>query len=107
MAPAEFCWSSVTSYGPARQAQCRSPRAGCRDRQFASRTVLRKAPARPFDIVFLTRHTAGHPTVSAQIEQLVVNAWVDRGSLIVVERSRRTRSCLARCRCKALESGLR
>jgi 16S rRNA (guanine966-N2)-methyltransferase len=53
--------------------------------------VLRKAPARPYDIVFLDPpYQLDTPTVSAQVEQLVVNAWVDRGSLIVVERSRRT-----------------
>lgn len=53
--------------------------------------VLRKAPSRPFDIVFLDPpYQLDSSTVSAQIEQLVVNAWVDRGSLIVVERSRRS-----------------
>ena len=53
--------------------------------------VLRKAPPRPFDIVFVDPpYELDTPTVSAQIQQLVGNAWVDRGSLIVVERSRRT-----------------
>jgi 16S rRNA (guanine966-N2)-methyltransferase len=53
--------------------------------------VLRKSPAHPFDIVFADPpYELDTPTVSAQIEQLVVNAWADRGSLIVVERSRRT-----------------
>jgi 16S rRNA (guanine966-N2)-methyltransferase len=53
--------------------------------------VLRKSPDQPFDIVFADPpYELDTPTVSAQIEQLVVNAWVARGSLIVVERSRRT-----------------
>jgi 16S rRNA (guanine966-N2)-methyltransferase len=53
--------------------------------------VLRKSPDHPFDIVFADPpYELDTPTVSAQIEQLVVNAWVDRDSLIVVERSRRS-----------------
>jgi len=53
--------------------------------------VLRRSPDQPFDIVFADPpYELATPTVSAQIEQLVVNAWVARGSLIVVERSRRT-----------------
>jgi len=53
--------------------------------------VLRKSPDRPFDIVFVDPpYELDTPEVSAQIEQLVVNAWVERGSLIVAERSRRT-----------------
>jgi 16S rRNA (guanine966-N2)-methyltransferase len=53
--------------------------------------VLRKSPTRSFDIVFADPpYELDTPTVSALIEQLVVNAWVDRDSLIVVERSRRT-----------------
>ena len=80
------------SYGPAQQAQRRSPRAGCRDRHLVSRTGAPKVcQPRPFDIVFADPpYELDTPTVSAQIEQLVVNAWVDRDSLIVVERSRRT-----------------
>ena len=71
--------------------------------------VLRKSPDHPFDIVFADPpYELDTSAVSALIEQLVVNAWADRGSLIVVERSRRTAKLgLARCRCKALESGLR
>ena len=53
--------------------------------------ILKKPPARSFDIVFADPpYELDAATVSAQIEQLVVNSWVDRGSLIVVERSRRT-----------------
>jgi len=53
--------------------------------------VLRKSPDRPFDIVFADPpYELDTPTVSAQIELLVVNSWADRDSLIVVERSRRS-----------------
>jgi 16S rRNA (guanine966-N2)-methyltransferase len=53
--------------------------------------VLRKSPPQPFDIVFADPpYELDTPTVSAQIQQLVGNAWVDRGSLIVVERAKRT-----------------
>jgi 16S rRNA (guanine966-N2)-methyltransferase len=53
--------------------------------------VLRKAPRGPFDIVFADPpYELDTPTVSAQLQQLISNAWVDRGSLIVVERSKRT-----------------
>jgi 16S rRNA (guanine966-N2)-methyltransferase len=53
--------------------------------------VLRKAPRRPFEIVFADPpYELDSPTVSAQLQQLISNAWVDRGSLIVVERSKRT-----------------
>ena len=53
--------------------------------------ILRKAPAQPFDVVFADPpYELGSPTVSAQIERLVSNAWVGYGSLIVVERSRRS-----------------
>jgi 16S rRNA (guanine966-N2)-methyltransferase len=53
--------------------------------------ILKKPPARSFDIVFADPpYELDAATVSAQIEQLVVNSWVDGGSLIVVERSRRT-----------------
>ena len=53
--------------------------------------MLRRAPPHPFDIVFADPpYELDTPAVGAQIEQLVANAWVERGSLIVVERSRRT-----------------
>jgi 16S rRNA (guanine966-N2)-methyltransferase len=53
--------------------------------------VLRKAPAQPFDIVFADPpYELETPTVSDQIQRLVGNAWVDRDSLVVVERSKRT-----------------
>jgi 16S rRNA (guanine966-N2)-methyltransferase len=53
--------------------------------------VLRKVPPHRFDIVFADPpYDVDTPTVSAQIQQLVGNAWVGDGSLIVVERSRRT-----------------
>ena len=53
--------------------------------------ILRRPPASPFDIVFADPpYDLDTATVSAQIEQLVLNSWVDRGSLIVVERSSRT-----------------
>jgi 16S rRNA (guanine966-N2)-methyltransferase len=53
--------------------------------------LLRRSPAQSFDVVF------GDPPyeletsiVSDQLEQLVNNHWVGPGSLIVVERSRRS-----------------
>jgi 16S rRNA (guanine966-N2)-methyltransferase len=53
--------------------------------------VLRKTSARPFDVIFADPpYELDSATVSAQIEQLVTTAWVDEGSLIVVERSRRS-----------------
>jgi 16S rRNA (guanine966-N2)-methyltransferase len=53
--------------------------------------LLKKPPTRPFDIVFADPpYELATATVSAQIEQLILNGWVDRSSLIVVERSRRT-----------------
>ncbi len=53
--------------------------------------VLRKSPDHPFDIVFADPpYELDTPAVSALIELLVVNAWADRDSLIVVERSRRS-----------------
>jgi 16S rRNA (guanine966-N2)-methyltransferase len=53
--------------------------------------VLRKSPDHPFDIVFADPpYELDTPTVSAQIELLMVNAWADRDALIVVERSRRS-----------------
>jgi 16S rRNA (guanine966-N2)-methyltransferase len=53
--------------------------------------LLRKLPAQPFDIVFADPpYELDTPTISAQIERLISNAWVGEGSLIVVERSRRS-----------------
>jgi 16S rRNA (guanine966-N2)-methyltransferase len=53
--------------------------------------VLRRPPAHRFEVVFADPpYELNSDTVSAQLEQLVVNAWVGPGSLIVVERSRRT-----------------
>jgi 16S rRNA (guanine966-N2)-methyltransferase len=53
--------------------------------------VLRKTPHHPFDIVFADPpYELDTPTVNSQIQQLVDNDWVDHGSLIAVERSRRT-----------------
>jgi 16S rRNA (guanine966-N2)-methyltransferase len=53
--------------------------------------VLGTAPADPFDIVFADPpYELDTRTVSAQLQQLVGNAWVDGGSLVVVERSKRT-----------------
>jgi 16S rRNA (guanine966-N2)-methyltransferase len=53
--------------------------------------VLRRPPTRPFDVVFADPpYELDTQTVSTQLEQLVASAWVGPGSLIVVERSRRT-----------------
>jgi 16S rRNA (guanine966-N2)-methyltransferase len=53
--------------------------------------VLRKSPAQPFDVVFADPpYELDSPTVSAQIERLVSNAWVGDDSLVVLERSRRS-----------------
>jgi 16S rRNA (guanine966-N2)-methyltransferase len=53
--------------------------------------ILRKSPAQPFDVVFADPpYELDSPTVSAQIERLVSNAWVGYGSLIILERSRRS-----------------
>ncbi len=53
--------------------------------------VLRRRPARPFDVVFADPpYEMETRIVSGQLEQLVVNEWVGSSSLIVVERSRRT-----------------
>jgi 16S rRNA (guanine966-N2)-methyltransferase len=53
--------------------------------------VLRRPPAHRFDVVFADPpYELDSGMVSAQLEQLVARAWVGAGSLIVVERSRRT-----------------
>jgi 16S rRNA (guanine966-N2)-methyltransferase len=53
--------------------------------------LLKKPPTKPFDIVFADPpYELDTAAVSAQVQQLVANSWVDRRSLIVVERSRRT-----------------
>ncbi|HKX16056.1 MAG TPA: RsmD family RNA methyltransferase [Propionibacteriaceae bacterium] len=53
--------------------------------------VLRRPAAHRFDVVFADPpYELDSGTVSAQLAQLVANAWVGTGSLIVVERSRRT-----------------
>jgi 16S rRNA (guanine966-N2)-methyltransferase len=53
--------------------------------------VLRRPGAHRFDVVFADPpYELDTSTVSAQLEQLVANGWVGAGSLIVVERSRRT-----------------
>jgi 16S rRNA (guanine966-N2)-methyltransferase len=53
--------------------------------------ALRKSPAQPFDVVFADPpYELDTATVSAQLEQLLTNTWVHKGSLIVVERSRRS-----------------
>jgi 16S rRNA (guanine966-N2)-methyltransferase len=53
--------------------------------------VLRRPPAHRFDVVFADPpYELDSGTVSRQLQQLVASAWVGAGSLIVVERSRRT-----------------
>jgi 16S rRNA (guanine966-N2)-methyltransferase len=53
--------------------------------------VLRRPPAHRFDVVFADPpYELDSGTVSTQLQQLVARAWVGAGSLIVVERSRRT-----------------
>jgi 16S rRNA (guanine966-N2)-methyltransferase len=53
--------------------------------------VLRRPTGSRFDVVFADPpYELDSRTVSAQLEQLVANRWVSPGSLIVVERSRRT-----------------
>jgi 16S rRNA (guanine966-N2)-methyltransferase len=53
--------------------------------------VLRRPPTQPFDVVFADPpYELDTCTVNIQLEQLVANHWVGPGSLIVVERSRRT-----------------
>lgn len=53
--------------------------------------VLQRPPAQPYDVVFADPpYELETSTVSAQLQQLVANRWVGPGSLIVVERSRRT-----------------
>jgi 16S rRNA (guanine966-N2)-methyltransferase len=53
--------------------------------------MLRRRPPQAFDVVFADApYELDTSIVSAQLEQLVVNHWVGAGSLIVVERSRRS-----------------
>jgi 16S rRNA (guanine966-N2)-methyltransferase len=53
--------------------------------------VLRRPADRPFNVVFADPpYELDSRTVSAQLEQLLANRWIGPGSLIVVERSRRT-----------------
>ena len=53
--------------------------------------ILRRRPAQTFDVVFADPpYELDSGAVSAQLEQLVLNHWVGAGSLIVVERSRRS-----------------
>jgi 16S rRNA (guanine966-N2)-methyltransferase len=53
--------------------------------------MLRRPPVRPFDVVFADPpYELDTSVVSSQLEQLVTNRWVGPGSLIVVERSRRS-----------------
>jgi 16S rRNA (guanine966-N2)-methyltransferase len=54
--------------------------------------VLQRPPARPYDVVFADPpYELDTSAVSAQLQQLVANRWVAApGSLVVVERSRRT-----------------
>lgn len=53
--------------------------------------LLRRPPAHAFDVVFADPPYELDTTIlSDQLEQLVANFWVAEGSLIVVERSRRS-----------------
>jgi 16S rRNA (guanine966-N2)-methyltransferase len=53
--------------------------------------MLRRPPAQTFDVVFADPpYELDTAIVSGQLEQLVVNRWVGTGSLIIVERSRRS-----------------
>jgi 16S rRNA (guanine966-N2)-methyltransferase len=53
--------------------------------------MLRQRSAQSFDMVFADPpYELDTSAVSAQLEQLVLNHWVGAGSLIVVERSRRS-----------------
>jgi 16S rRNA (guanine966-N2)-methyltransferase len=53
--------------------------------------LLRRPPAQSFDVVFADPpYELETSIVSDQLEQLVNNHWVGPGSLIVVERSRRS-----------------
>jgi 16S rRNA (guanine966-N2)-methyltransferase len=53
--------------------------------------VLRRPSARVFDVIFADPpYELDTTSVSAQVEQLVTNRWIGQGSLLVVERSRRT-----------------
>jgi 16S rRNA (guanine966-N2)-methyltransferase len=53
--------------------------------------MLRRPPVQPFDVVFADPpYELDTSIVSSQLEQLVTSRWVGPGSLIVVERSRRS-----------------
>jgi 16S rRNA (guanine966-N2)-methyltransferase len=53
--------------------------------------LLRRPPAQAFDVVFADPpYELDTSVVSTQLEQLVANRWVAAGSLMVVERSRRS-----------------
>lgn len=53
--------------------------------------VLQRPPSRPYDVVFADPpYELDTSAVNAQLQQLVANRWVAPGSLVVVERSRRT-----------------
>jgi 16S rRNA (guanine966-N2)-methyltransferase len=53
--------------------------------------LLRRPPAQAFDVVFADPPYELDTTIlSDQLDQLVANFWVGAGSLIVVERSRRS-----------------
>jgi 16S rRNA (guanine966-N2)-methyltransferase len=53
--------------------------------------LLRRSPAQTFDVVFADPpYELQSSVISDQLEQLVANHWVGAGSLIVVERSRRS-----------------
>ena len=53
--------------------------------------LLRRSPAQTFDVVFADPpYELQSSVISDQLEQLVANHWVGAGSLMVVERSRRS-----------------
>jgi 16S rRNA (guanine966-N2)-methyltransferase len=53
--------------------------------------VLQRPPSVPYDVIFADPpYELDTSAVSAQLQQLVANRWVGPGSLVVVERSRRT-----------------
>ena len=53
--------------------------------------MLQRPPSRLYDVVFTDPpYELDTSAVNAQLQQLVANRWVAPGSLVVVERSRRT-----------------